>query len=95
MVDTVKKYKMGIVEDVKISPAQELVKDYETGRIILSDIPEKYTAVVKMTAEGTETDSALTVAGGYEVRAGISVTARGPGYYGSGMILSVERGAEQ
>ena len=50
--------------------------------------------LVTVEANATETDSALVLDGGYELRAGTTVYLRGPGYMASGPILAIHREKE-
>ena len=64
----------------------------------LQDIAKTYDYEVMtlvLEAECSETDTELTVGGGYLIRCGTAIQVRGPGYAGSGTILSIERGNQQ
>lgn len=92
LTERTRKEGMGAVESVEVVPTTTLSKDLTTGDYFLAEIPGEYTAVIVITAQATESDSKIVTDGGMEVRAGTSVRVYGPGYYGSGYIISVERG---
>jgi hypothetical protein len=66
--------------------------DYETGSYKPVVMPGYQNAIVVLEAECAETDTQITVGGGYLIRGGLSIKVRGPGYAATGSILSVERG---
>ena len=90
--DNAKKYEIGTIVDVQTSPTKTSTKNYETGDYILSEVPGQTTAFVTVEAPCTETESTITVDGGFTVRGNTYVTVSGPGYIGSGAIVYVERG---
>jgi len=91
IVDRIEKRTLGKVIAVEIVPAVIPVKDIFTGEQLLEAQPNRLTANLTLEATAAETASALTVDGGFIVRAGAQVTVAGPGYAGMGYVLSVER----
>lgn len=91
IVDRIEKRTLGKVVAVEIVPAVIPVKDIFTGEQLLEAQPGRITANLTLETTAAETASALTVDGGFIVRAGTQVTAIGPGYAGMGYVLSVER----
>lgn len=87
-----KKEFMGTVQSVEVAPARTLTKNELEGTFQLAEVPERYNVVMEITAQATDRDDAIVLESGLEVRAGTSVRVLGPGYYGAGYILSVERG---
>ena len=87
-----KKELMGTVQSVKVSSARTLTKNELEGTFQFVDVPERYNVVLEVTAQAVENDDGIVLESGLEVRAGTAVRVLGPGYYGAGYILSVERG---
>lgn len=92
LYERTKKEAMGVVESVEVSTARTLTKNELEGTFQFAEVPERYNVVLEMTAQGKETEEGIVLDSGLEVRAGTSVRVYGPGYYGAGYILSVERG---
>ena len=87
-----KKERMGIVQSVEVTPARTLTKNELEGTFQFVEVPERYNVVLQVAAQAVENDSGIVLESGLEVRAGTAVRVLGPGYYGAGYILSVERG---
>lgn len=87
-----KKEFMGTVQSVEVAPARTLTKNELEGTFQFAEVPERYNVVMEITAQATDRDDAIVLESGLEIRAGTSVRVLGPGYYGAGYILSVERG---
>ena len=87
-----KKELMGTVQSVEVAPARTLTKNELEGTFQFAEVPERYNVVMEITAQAVENDDGIVLESGLEVRAGTSVRVFGPGYYGAGYILSVERG---
>lgn len=87
-----KKERMGIVQSVEVAPARTLTKNELEGTFQFAEVPERYNVVMEITAQAVENDDGIVLESGLEVRAGTAVRVLGPGYYGAGYILSVERG---
>ncbi len=94
IVDSAKKYVMGTVESVTVAPATDPKIDLTTGDTVNSEIPGVLTALIELSCDCSETDSAITAASGYVVRIGSEVQAAGPGYAGTGYIVAIEREGE-
>lgn len=92
MTDTSLNAPMGTVVAVEVKPSTTLSKDLETGEYFETEIPEVETAIVTLEAECTESQELLTLSGGYVIRGGATVSLYGPGYFGEGYVLYVERG---
>lgn len=95
VVDKIKKYSMGTVESVEVTPTVRSVPDETSGVIKTSLVPGQETATVVITATASETDRDITVDGGYIIKVGLPVSVRIPGLSASGFILDVERGDAQ
>ena len=87
-----KKELMGIVQSVEVTQARTLTKNELEGTFQFAEVPERYNVIMEITAQAVENDNGIVLESGLEVRAGTSVRVLGPGYYGAGYILSVERG---
>lgn len=87
-----KKELMGTVEDVEVIPSRILSKNQLNGTFLYAEVPERYNVTMEITAQGTQQEKGIILSSGLEIRAGGSVRVLGPGYYGTGYVLSVERG---
>ena len=83
---------VGTVESVEVRLSRTVVTDQNTGEQYYTEIPERYTAVIVLTADAKENESNFTTDGGLVVRVGIAVRMAGAGFSGSGYIVRVERG---
>lgn len=92
LYERTKREAMGTVLDVQVNEATTLTKNELEGTFQFADVPERYNVVMTVEGKCTVTDGAIVLDSGLEVRAGTSVRVLGPGYYGAGYILSVERG---
>ena len=92
LYERTKKELMGTVQSVEVSQTRTLTKNELEGTFQFAEVPERYNVVMEITAQAVESDSGIVLESGLEVRAGTSVRVFGPGYYGAGYILSVERG---
>lgn len=90
--DNTKKYEIGTIVDVQTAPTVSSTKNYETGDYIQSEVAGQTTVRITVEATCTETESTITVGDGFVVRGNTSVTVSGPGYFGTGTIIFVERG---
>ena len=94
LTDAIKKYDVGTVISCDIVPTEKSVKNYETGDYVISVVPNRETAMILIEVACTETENRLLAGGGFKVCGGEQVKLKGPGYYGGGYILYVERGDE-
>lgn len=94
LTETIKNYALGTVVDAQVVPNQTQSLDLETGKYITTAIEGYEDVLVTVEANASETDSALVLDGGYELRAGTTVYLRGPGYMASGPILTIHREKE-
>lgn len=85
---------VGVVESVEVRLSRTVVRDQNTGEQYYTEIPERYTAVIVLTAEAKENESNFTTNNGLVVRVGTYVQMTGTGYYGAGYIVRVERSDE-
>lgn len=94
LTDRVEKRTLGTVVAVEVIPYENSTKNILDGNWYNNIVPGRMTAVVLLESAASETDSAIVVDGGFLVRAGLPVSANGPGYVGSGYIISVVRDGE-
>ena len=92
LVDRIKRYSIGTVQSVEVTNTLRQVEDYENGVVRYVESSTLQTAILVIEAPCTQTDTQITVSGGYAIRVGLPVSVLGPGYYGTGYILAVERG---
>ena len=92
LYERTKKELMGTVETVEVVPCRILSKNQEDGTFLYAEVPERYNVTLAITAQGAEQEKGVVLSSGLEVRAGTSVRVFGPGYYGTGYVLSIERG---
>lgn len=92
LYERTKKELMGTVETVEMVPCRILSKNQENGTFLYAEVPERYNVTIELTAQGTQQDKGTVLTSGLELRSGTSVRVLGPGYYGTGYVLSVERG---
>ena len=94
IVDGVRKYEMGTVVSVDVADSTTYSHDMESGTYRQVTVPGYQTATVVLESECTESATEIMVDGGYLIRCGVSVQVRGPGYAGTGTIVSIERGSQ-
>lgn len=92
VVDNIKNYSLGTVVSCTVEPYIQWQTDLTTGEQKPQIDPTKNTAYVVITAPCMESDSAITVGGGYDIRVGLGINVSGPDWYGSGTVVSIERG---
>lgn len=92
LYERTKKEDMGVIESFEITPAQTLTKNEIEGTYNFVTVPERVDVTMILSAPATFQSGAITLSSGLEVRAGTAVRVFGPGYYGAGYVLSIERG---
>lgn len=90
IADNIKNYEVGQVVSVETAPALVQTPDQDGRRYVWAELEGYEDVLVTVEAPCTVSDKAITVGGGYEVRAGTIGYFRGEGYMGSGPIVSVE-----
>jgi hypothetical protein len=95
LVEAEKKYEVGTVVSCESGPTIKLGKNLETGDYVLSEMPGYETAYILIEADCPVSETSFIAGGGFRVCGGVQVMLRGPGYYGGGYILYVERGDGQ
>lgn len=95
VVDAIKKYSIGTVESVQISPTRASVPDEGSDIVRYAQVPGQETATVVITAKAVETDADIIIDGGYLVKVGLPASVRIPGLRATGFIVDVERSDAQ
>lgn len=91
LTDSIRNYELGRVVSAAASPARALRLDNNSRTYILTTMAGYEDIDVVVEAPCTVTDEAVTVGGGYPVRAGASAFIQGDGYLATGFITAVER----
>ena len=94
LVDRVKKFDLGKVLSVEVGPTYTQRNDQMEGGT--REVPSQtlQTATVVIEAPATETEQDFLVSGGFLIKIGTSVSAKGPGYSCYGTVLKIEKGGE-
>ena len=92
LYERTKKQDLGVVESFEVTPAKTLTKNELTGTFHFVEVPDRVDVTMTLSSNATIQPAAILLDSGLEIRAGNAVRVLGPGYYGSGYILSVERG---
>lgn len=94
LVDRVKKFDLGKVLSVEVGPTYTQRNDQLEGgaRDVASQTLQTATVVIE--APATETEQDLLVSGGFLIKIGTAVSAKGPGYSCYGTVLKIEKGGE-
>ena len=92
LYERTKKEEMGVITSFEVTDAKTLTKDEENPSYNFVDVPDRKDVTLVLTSPATFHEDGITLASGLEIRAGNAVRVLGPGYYGSGYILSIERG---
>ena len=92
LYERTRKEDMGVIESVEVTPAKTLTKNELTGTFHFVEVPDRFDVTMTLSSPATFHDTSIVLASGLEIRAGNSVRVLGPGYYGSGYVLEIERG---
>lgn len=92
LVDSVKNYDLGQVTAVRVEQAVQSIINETDLCYTTAEIPGCEDIYISVRSSGTVSDSQVLVGGGYAVRVGEEIFVRGPGYLGSGVVYSIERG---
>lgn len=89
--DSTRGYYYGTVDKIEFEPAKALVRDIENQKFLLVPIPEKYTLLLTVKCNGSETDTEI-LAEGQPIKVGKRLAIKGKGYAGSGYttVIRVE-----
>lgn len=94
LVDRVKKFDLGKVLTVEVGPTYTQIENRLEGGSHEIASQTLQTATVVIEAPATETEQDFLVSGGFLIKIGTSVSAKGPGYSAYGTVLKIERGGE-
>lgn len=90
LVDRVKQLDLGEVISVEVEDTVHQVQDFEQGGIRETRSATRQTAIAVIEAPAAETERDFLVSGGFLIKIGIGVSAKGPGYAAYGNILAIE-----
>lgn len=88
--DRVKKYDLGKVISVEVGPTVNYLADQVNGGSHDQLSQTLQTATVMLEATATDDPQSILVSGGYLIKIGTSVSAKGPGYSCYGTVLAIE-----
>lgn len=94
LTDNIKNLGMGKVVSVSAVPYTKATANAAGDHVYQSQVPGYENVIIVVEANMSVTDSALITEGGYTVRVGGSVAAKGPCYAGTGYVIAVDRGEE-
>lgn len=83
----------GVVTDVQITPYRKITKNTQNGTYIYTNYADRYTALVTIEAEVSQTETEFRQDKEY-VRIGAPMPVRGKGYASNGYIVELEEVAE-
>lgn len=85
LVDSVKKYQLGEVIAVNITPAKFTGTDLVSGDLVYTDYPEHSNVALTVRATASlGSDGMYIIDGGYRISVGTTMYVRSPGYVGTG-----------
>ena len=90
VIEVVEKRAVGSVVSCESYPYRMTSPDRITGNTILAEVPGRESAAVTIELRATETEHEIN-ANGFVLCAGTALSVTGPGWAGSGLILSIER----
>ncbi len=89
--DAVRNLNLGNVVSATYNPSPLHLFDEETQRFVVVDSPDYVDMDIVVSCPASLVEDAITLSSGYAIRSGQSIYVRGPGYMGSGIILSIDR----
>lgn len=92
LYESVKRTSVGTVVSVEYEEAKYYSLNEETGEYTVSGIEGDMVAYVTITTQCVVTDKGMSAVDGQEIKCGESFNVMGPGYFGYGTVLSIERG---
>lgn len=95
LVDRVKKFDLGKVLSVEVGPTYTQHNNQLEGGSYDVASQTLQTATVVIEAPATETEQDFLVSGGFLIKIGTAVSAKGPGYSCYGTVLKIEKGGEE
>ena len=92
LLETVRKTSVGTVSDIQIVDSTILVLDQTTGEYVEHVIEDEKTVFLTVKASCIITDKGITTVDGQDLKASANVNVNGPGYFGFGTVISIEKG---
>lgn len=92
LLDVVKKYEVGKIVEVKLEPTVWSVVDYDANCYVNSPVPGQVTVLLTVESDALETEDAISLDGGFEIRIGQGVSLRTPALSFSGTVIGIEGG---
>lgn len=92
--DSIKNYNLGTVESVEVGPGLVKTLDEENKTIVFAETEGLENVYITVVANGTLSDNAVVLDGGYNLRVNAVAYIRGEGYVGFGPVVYIERGEE-
>ena len=91
LIDNIKNFELGQVVSAETAPAEMTSLDHKN-RIYRQAIVEGYEDIlVTVQAPCAIVNGSIQVGGGFDLRVGTTVYIKGPGYMGSGPVVSIQR----
>ena len=94
LTDNIKNLGMGTVVSASAVPYTVATANADGTHVYQSEVAGYENVLILVEANVSVTDSALITDGGYTVRVGGSVAAKGPCYAGTGYVINIDRGEE-
>lgn len=91
LIDLEKKYSLGTIESIDVTPTRGFVADVEKGEFVYAVEPGLYTVHLHMTTTGVADGRNITVDGGYTIRIGKYVIGKVPGGTFTAYVVGLER----
>lgn len=91
LTDNIRNYEMGQVVSYQVVPAVSRQLDHVDQKYVQATYEGYEDILVTVEAPCTESDEAIVVGGGYEIRVGTVCYIKGEGYMASGPIVSIDR----
>lgn len=95
LTDTIKNKYMGTVVSVETEPYTLVVLNEKTGEYVQAQYGDYLSAVIVVEVPCSISDKDITAESGFAISGQSEVSVSGPGYFGSGHIISIERGDVQ
>ena len=90
LIDRVEKRPLGTIVSAEVKPSLSIQKNLSTGELILTEISDRYDAIIVVSANANVTDNQVRI-GRFTIRVGTWLSVNGPLYTGSGFIIDMER----
>ncbi len=93
--DAVKNLDLGTVVSVSATPSPTVVLDESTLTYLEQVHPYYMDVDIVVTCPATVTEDQILLTSSYRIRGDETIYVRGPGYLGSGIVLSIDRGVAE